>query len=91
MDETTEKITADSTEELLEEYDRQEKCRLDDVISMQTAVCIFLAAGFAVLNYFYPETAENLLSEIKSHINDTSHTIQNPIDAVISIIESLRH
>ncbi|HOC34324.1 MAG TPA: hypothetical protein PKI82_09670, partial [Ruminococcus flavefaciens] len=60
----------------------------DDVITMQTAVCLTLGALFLALHFLYPETAEALLNELKKYTTDTSFVVKNPIDIVISYFHS---
>ncbi|MCQ2459845.1 MAG: hypothetical protein MJ081_05665 [Ruminococcus sp.] len=82
-----EELNSDSTEALLEEYDNRRKSRLDDVIAMQTFLCLCIVVGFIILNYFCPDTAEMLLSEIKEKSSDSHALIPNPIDYFITLFK----
>ena len=93
MDEISETVLYDeagddSTEALLNEYEDRKSRSHDDVISMQTAVCLTLGALFLALHFLYPETAEALLNELKKYTTDTSFVVKNPIDIVISYFHS---
>lgn len=78
----------DTTEALLAEYDDKRRQRPDDVIAMQTAVCMTAALLLLVLDIFYPDTAEGVLHELKRFMTDTSFTVKNPVDIIISYIQS---
>ena len=93
MDEISETVLYDeagddSTEALLNEYEDRKSRIHDDVITMQTAVCLTLGALFLALHFLYPETAEALLNELKKYTTDTSFVVKNPIDIVISYFHS---
>lgn len=78
----------DTTEALLAEYDEKKKRRPDDVIAMQTAVCMTAALLLLVLDIFYPDTAEGIVRELRGHMTDTSLLLKNPVDILISYIQS---
>lgn len=78
--ETEEKAEQNTTEELLDTYERKRKNKADDVIATQAVVCILLAALFCCGRYFYPEITEAVFGRLKGLAEDSSYVIVNPID-----------
>ena len=63
--------------------------RPDDVIAMQSVLCILLALLLIAANYFYPDTAEELYGKITALTSDPKNLIPNPIDLIISYLDKL--
>ena len=92
MEEITETVIYDEEEEnsgevLLTEYEGNKSRRHDDMISVQTLVCIIAVLLFLILEFFVPQTADDVFSELKKYTSDTSFTIENPIDIIITYIQ----
>lgn len=75
----------DSTEVLLEKYDRKKTQKLDDITAMQAVVCILLAASLFVLNMAAPELSEPIFTRLKELSADKTEIIPNIIDVLISL------
>ncbi|WP_028518898.1 hypothetical protein [Ruminococcus flavefaciens] len=78
--ENEEKAEQDTTEELLDTYERKRKNKADDVIATQAVLCILLAALFCCGRYFYPDITEAVFARLKGFAEDRSCVIVNPID-----------
>ena len=86
---TNEIAAEDSTETLVEEIHARRDSRPDDVIAMQSVLCILLALLLIAANYFYPDTAEELYGKITALTSDPKNLIPNPIDLIISYLDKL--
>lgn len=82
----TEETAPDSTEALLDEYERKSRSRSDDSAAMQAVVCILLAAAMFLANMRFPETVEALLGRVTALSEDENAVIPNPIDAVLDLL-----
>lgn len=70
----------DDTSALEEERSRRKKeGKADDIIAMQTALCLLIAIGLAALNIFRSDIAGDILSRLRGLSADTSELFQNPI------------
>jgi hypothetical protein len=78
----------DSTEALLEQYEDGQNRRLDDVITTQAVICVLAAAALFAANLFCPDTADKLFQQLKHCMTDTAYTVPNPIDYIISYLQS---
>ena len=74
----------DSTELLLERYDRRRSQKTDDIFAMQTVVCVLLAAVLFVSNLFLPEVCAPVYEKLRTAVSDEREIIPNPIDFVMS-------
>ena len=81
-------LYSEEDREMLEEYENKKSRRPDDVIAMQTAVCMTAALVLLLLRLFCPDTAEALLNGLKKNMTDTSFVFANPIDTVISYLQN---
>lgn len=93
MNEITENVIypvneEDTTEALIAEYEDRKSRRTDDVIAMQTAVCMMAALMLMVLKLFSPEPAKELLDEFRRCTTDTTFVVNNPVDTLISYLQS---
>lgn len=68
---------------------RRKEGRADDSAAMQAAVCVILAISFILLNMTYPDTAGELISRLRQLSQDPGEIISNPIDLLLSWINSL--
>ncbi len=73
-------LCEDSTEMLLKKYERRREQKTDDIFAVQTLICLLLAAGFFVLNYFKPDLCGELFERLSSLISDEKELFPNPID-----------
>lgn len=76
----------DSTEELLEKYDRQKRRKADDVPAMQTVVCIIAVAVMFGLNAFYPEIAGEIFDKLNEMAFSKKELFPNPIDIISGLL-----
>ncbi len=97
MDETVIDEVQENEEEIISEEDntelleidntrRKKEGRADDAVTMQTALCMIIAAGLIILNIFRPDTADELFSRIKDFAFRENEIISNPIDIVTDYI-----
>lgn len=75
----------DSTEALLEKYDRNKSQKFDDIAAMQAVICILLAASLFALNLTAPELSAPLFARIKEMSGDKTEVIPNIIDLIIRL------
>lgn len=75
----------DSTEELLEKYDRRSKRKADDVPAMQTVVCIITAALIFGLNVFYPEIGGGIFRKLNEMVFSGKELFPNPINLITEL------
>ncbi len=81
----TEKITEETDDiALLEKYDNRSRRKADDVISMQTAVCIITVIVLFGLNYFYPEIC--IFKKLKELAFSCNEIFSNPIDLIAELL-----
>lgn len=73
----------DSTEALLEKYDRKRTQKFDDITAMQAVVCILLAVSLFVMNMTAPELSKPLFSWLKELSADEREIIPNLIELII--------
>lgn len=81
---TEENKCEDSTEALLEKYDRKRTQKYDDITAMQAVICILLAVAMFVLNMAAPELSEPLFMRLKEVSADEKEVIPNLIDLIIA-------
>jgi len=80
---------SDSTEALVEEIRSRKASKPEDIIAMQSVVCILIAVFLIAANYIYPDTAEALYGKICRLSQDKTELIPNPIDLIIRYIDKL--
>lgn len=68
---------------------RRKEGRADDSAAMQAAVCVILAVAMIALNMTYPDTAGELMSRLRQLSQYSGEIIPNPIDLLMSWINSL--
>ena len=85
--ENEEKAEQDTTEELLDTYERKRKNKADDVIATQAVLCIILAVIFCCGRYFYPDITEAVFTRLKGLASDSSFVIVNPIDLLREVFD----
>ncbi|MDE6665264.1 MAG: hypothetical protein K2K14_03625 [Ruminococcus sp.] len=78
--------TEDSTEELLERYDRRTRRKADDIPAMQTVVCVITAVLLFGLNAFYPETCGEIFTKLKELAFSSNEIFPNPIDLITELL-----
>lgn len=76
----------DSTEELLEKYDRRSKRKADDIPAMQMVVCIITAVVIFGLNAFYPEIGGDVFRKLKEMAFSGKELFPNPIDLITELL-----
>lgn len=81
---TEEQACPDSTEALLEKYDR--KCRLDDSAAMQAVVCILLAAALFFANFKFPNEVAALLHHTATLSESENELFSNPINGLLKLL-----
>lgn len=88
-EETVPETSADSTEALLEEYDRKRKNKPDDVIATQAVICIIIGLLMFGANMLYPDITGALFARLRELATDSSSVIPNPIDLLMSCFDKL--
>lgn len=78
----------DSTEALLEKYDRKRSQRTDDIIATQAVVCLITAMTFFAANLFFPKGCGEMWEYICSLSMQKKEIIPNIIDVVMQWISS---
>lgn len=81
---TEEQACPDSTEALLEKYDR--KYRSDDSAAMQAVVCILLAAALFFANFKFPNEVESLLHHTATLSESENELFSNPINTLLKLL-----
>lgn len=76
----------DSTEELLEKYDRRSKRKADDIPAMQMVVCIITAVVIFGLNAFYPEIGGDVFRKLNEMAFSGKELFPNPIDLITELL-----
>ncbi len=75
----------DSTEVLLEKYDRKITQKFDDITAMQSVMCILLVVALFVLNLTAPELSEPIFVRISELSQDKKEVIPNIIDLIAEL------
>lgn len=77
----------DDTAQLAAEREhRRREGGADDIIAVQAALCMLIAAGLIMTNIFRPDISGELFSRIKE-LTDSSHELfVNPIELLLSYI-----
>ena len=88
-DETAIEGAEDSTQALLEEYDRKKKNKPDDVIATQAVVCILIGLLMFGANLLYPDFTGAVFSRLRELTSDSRDVIPNPIDLLIDCLDKL--
>ena len=76
----------DSTDALLEKYDRRRLRRNDDVTAMQAVMCILIAVLMFAANIRYPQQTGELYQMLRTLALDGGDIIENPIDTVAALL-----
>lgn len=74
----------DSTEALLEKYDRKKTQKFDDITAMQAVICILLAVTMFVANMAAPELSKPVFMRLRELSADEKEVIPNLIDLIIA-------
>lgn len=82
----TDEECGDSTEKLLERYDRRSRRKADDVPAMQTVVCIITAVLIFGLNAFYPEVGGEIFRKLNELAFSEKEIFPNPIDLITQLL-----
>ncbi|MCM1507550.1 MAG: hypothetical protein NC177_10520 [Ruminococcus flavefaciens] len=82
----TDEECTDSTEKLLEKYDRRSRRKADDVPAMQTVVCIITAVLIFGLNAFYPEVGGEIFRKLNELAFSEKEIFPNPIDLITQLL-----
>lgn len=75
----------DSTEVLLEKYDRKRTQKFDDITAMQSVMCILLVVALFALNLTAPELSEPIFVRISELSQDKKEVIPNIIDLIAEL------
>lgn len=75
----------DSTEVLLEKYDRKRTQKFDDITAMQSVMCILLVVALFVLNLTAPELSEPIFVRISELSQDKKEVIPNIIELIAEL------
>ena len=76
---------ADSTQELLDEYESRTRSRSDDAPAMQAAVCTVIAAAVFLLDTVLSGTAEGIFCLIRNFSSHTAEIIPNPAELLFNL------
>ncbi len=63
---------------------------LDDIVSMQTVVCILTALLIFSLNIAFPEIGEDIFSKLKNLSDSSDELFPNPIDCILRYCTALK-
>lgn len=87
----TEVISDEDNTERLQEEDirRRREGRADDIVSMQTVLCLIIAAGLVVLNIAQPDIAEEIIGFLRKLSMVDKNIIPNPVDYIIEFVKNL--
>lgn len=84
---STEENEQDTTEELLETYERRRKNKAEDVIATQAVLCILIGALFVCGRIFYPQVTGEVFGRLRELVTDSSFVIANPIDLIMGLLD----
>lgn len=76
-------LCEDSTNALLNKYEKSRKQKTDDIFAMQAVLCVLLAALLFGFNFMYPQMCEAVYNKVIEAVNDKNELIPNPIDVLI--------
>lgn len=79
-------LDKDSTEALLNEYDKRRTGKADDTAAMQATVCIILAFTLLLLNMLSPDTADALFTKLTELSNNKQELFPNPIELILRLM-----
>ena len=88
-EEVCEELDNDSTEALIEKYERKQRNRADDVIAAQAVICILLTLLFIGGSFFFPEITGEVFEKVRNLASDSSEVIPNPIDMISGYFDKL--
>ncbi len=88
-EELTEEADEDSTEALIEEYDKKRRNRADDVIATQAVLCILLGIFFIAGNMLYPDIVGDVFHKLRGLVTDEKSIMPNPVDLILEYIDKL--
>lgn len=88
-EEIIEETDENSTEALIESYDRKRKNRADDIIATQAVICILLGVLFIAGNMLYPDITGAVFAKLRGLVTEDKNIITNPIDHILSYIDKL--
>lgn len=86
VNEVTAENCEDSTEELLERYDRRSRRKADDVPAMQMVVCVITAVLIFGLNAFCPEIGGGIFRKLNEMVFSGKELFPNPIDLITELL-----
>lgn len=70
----------DSTEALLKKYDDRKSQKIEDIIAMQTMMCLLAGAVLIGIHLLYPEIFVPVFSKFRRLISDENEIMPNLID-----------
>ncbi len=82
-------VTEDTTEELIEEYDKKRRNKADDIIATQAVVCIVMGVLFFAAGRLYPDITAELVAKLRGLVTDSREVMPNPIDILRNCIDKL--
>ena len=76
----------DDTEQLAQEEKRRRKeGKADDIIAMQAAVCMLIAAGLIITNIFRPDISGELFDRLRGLTGSENELFPNPIGLIMQL------
>lgn len=76
---------SDSIEAILERHDMRKSQKADDIVAMQSVICVMLAVALLISNLLYPNICEPLYEMLKNLTNDEKEVMPNLIDVLMSL------
>lgn len=70
----------DNTEALLKKYDDRRSQKIEDIIAMQTMMCLIAGAILLGVHLLYPEIFVPVFSKVRRLISDENEIMPNLID-----------
>ena len=88
-EEMLEETGEDTTEALMESYDRKRRNRADDIIAPQAVICILIGVLFIAGNMLYPDITGAIFQKLRGLVTEDKNIIPNPIDHILNYIDKL--
>ncbi|WP_024860640.1 hypothetical protein [Ruminococcus flavefaciens] len=88
-EEMHEETGEDTTEALMESYDRKRRNRADDIIATQAVICILIGVLFFAGNMLYPDITGAIFQKLRGLVTEDKNIIPNPIDHILNYIDKL--
>ena len=88
-EERIEETAEDSTEALIESYNRKRRNRADDIIATQAVICILIGVLFIAGNILYPDITGAVFQKLRELVTEERDIIPNPIDYILNCFDKL--